>query len=306
MSRWLMGGVTLCLAAGLGVLVYARRASSVDLPAPRAAPADPAAPAAPSAPPRPAPAAPAADYLGVIVADQAVDVAANLDGRLADVLVRIGDRVERDAPIASLDLRALQTDLAVARAEVKAARAAEAQAKLQLSDTQMRVERSAKLGALIPQADLDAARHEQKLAVTRLESARAGVSEATARVAKLEVSRTDASVRAPFAGVVAARYLDPGALVHAQTPIVRLISADELRVRFAISEDEALRFAPGVRIRARVAASGMQLDGTVESIAPEVDTAARMIFAEARLDPPAAGIRPPAGVVARVTLASPP
>jgi multidrug efflux pump subunit AcrA (membrane-fusion protein) len=94
--------------------------------------------------------------------------------------------------------------------------------------------------------------------------------------------------------VVAARYLDPGALVHAQTPIVRLISADELRVRFAISEDEALRFAPAVRIRARVAASGMQLDGTVESIAPEVDTAARMIFAEARLDPPAAGIRPPA------------
>jgi ribonuclease HI len=56
---------------------YARRASSRRPSGARApAPADPAAPAAPSAPPRPAPAAPAADYLGVIVADQAVDVAA--------------------------------------------------------------------------------------------------------------------------------------------------------------------------------------------------------------------------------------
>jgi RND family efflux transporter MFP subunit len=304
MSRWLIGGVTLSLVAGLGVLVFARRAASVDAPAPRTAQASSSAPTATVSAPKPPP-APAPDYLGVIIADQAVDVAANLDGRLADVLVRIGDRVERDTPIASLDLRALQTDLAVAKAEVKAARAAEAQAKLQLTDAQMRVERSAKLGALIPQADLDTARHEQKLAVTRLDSARAGVAEATARVAKLEVSRTDASVRAPFAGVVAARYLDPGALVHAQTPIVRLISADELRVRFAIPEDVARRFPSGTRVR--VVASGAELHGTVESIAPEVDPAARMIFAEARLDPPAqAGTRPPAGVVARVTWASPP
>ena len=305
MNRWVIGGVTLTLVAGLGVLVFARRAASVDNSAPRTQTAAPAAPVAPVTA-KPAPPAPATEYLGVIIADQAVDVAANLDGRLADVLVRIGDRVQRDAPIASLDLRALQTDLDVARAEVKAARAAEAQAKLQVTDAQMRVERSAKLGALIPQADLDTARHEQKLAVTRLDSARAGVAEATARVAKLEVSRTDASVRAPFAGVVSARYLDPGALVHAQTPIVRLISADELRVRFAIPEDEARLFSAGTRIHARVA-SGLQLGGTVESIAPEVDPAARMIFAEARLDPPAqGGTRPPAGVVARVTWASPP
>src|SRR5688500_7779084 len=146
MKGWLMGAVAVCLAAGLAVLVYARRSAVADLPAPRATASAP--PTAPTPAPRPAP---APDYLVVIVAEQAVDVAANLDGRLADVLVRIGDRVERDAPIASLDLRTLQSDLAVARAEVKAARAMEAQARLQLSDAQVRVERSAKLGSLIPQ-----------------------------------------------------------------------------------------------------------------------------------------------------------
>jgi RND family efflux transporter MFP subunit len=303
-SRLLIGGVTLGLAAGLAVLVYSRRAT-VEAPAAARAASRPSAPPAPAAAPPPS-AAPA-EYLGVIVAEQAVDVAANLDGRLADVLVRIGDRVERDAPIATLDLRTLESDLAVARAEVKAARAMEAQAKLQLSDAQARLERSAKLGALIPAADLDAARHEQKLAATRLDSARAGVAEATARVAKLEVSRTDARVRAPFAGVVAARYLDPGALVHATTPIVRLISADTLRVRFAIPEDDARGLSAGTRVRARVPSAGITIAGTVESVAPEVDPAARMIFAEARLDPPAPpAAHPPAGVVARVTWASPP
>ena len=40
------------------------------------------------------------DYLGVIVADQTVDVAANRDGRIAEVLVRVGERVSQGAPLA--------------------------------------------------------------------------------------------------------------------------------------------------------------------------------------------------------------
>jgi RND family efflux transporter MFP subunit len=247
----------------------------------------------------------AAEYLGVVVAEQAVDVAANLDGRLADVLVRVGDRVARDAPVATLDLRTLQSDLAVARAELNGKRADEAQARLQVGDTESRFERSAKLGALIPAADIDAAMHEKKLAVTRFESARAGVQEAAARVAKLEVSRTDSSVRAPFAGQVAARYLDPGALVHAQSPIVRLISTGALRVRFAVPEEEARLMAQGTPVRVRLPTLAVTLNGIVETVAPEVDPAARMIFAEARLEPGAENTHPPTGVVARVTLLGP-
>jgi membrane fusion protein, multidrug efflux system len=303
---WPVALVTVLVAGGLAVLVHARRdagpVSDVGRTRPAGAGTTPAPPAAP-----PPPGARPADYLGVVISDQAVDVAANLDGRLADVLVRVGDQVVQGAPLATLDLRTLQSDLAVARATVKAAKANQARARVELADAAGRLERAIKLGAMIPTADLEAARSEEKLAQTRLDSARAGVAEAEARVAKLEVSRTDSSVRAPFTGVVAARYLDPGALVHPQTPIVRLISAETLRVRFAVPEDEARWVVPGRAITARLPALGLELTGVVESLAPEVDPAARMIFAEARLEPPPAPApRPPAGLVARITPARPP
>lgn len=298
---WIVAAVGVCLVVGLGMLVYARRQA-------RAAEERPVA-AAPAAPVAPAPAPVAAphppeDYLGVVVSEQAVDVAANLDGRLAQVLVRVGDRVQAGAPIATLDLRTIEGDLAVARAEVKAAKANDARARLELGDSEARYERTAKLGSLVPVADLDASRHEKKLAANRLESAHAGVAEAIARVAKLELSRTDANVRAPFPGLVAARYLDPGALVHAQTAIVRLISADSLRIRFAVPEDEARSLTLGAKIVAKIPVLQQSLSGAIEAVAPEVDPAARMIFVEARLDAPTGAdtLRPPAGVVARVTL----
>ncbi len=298
---WAVGLVLLLVAGGLGVLVYARQAE----PRITAAP-EPATPRRVAAPPTLVPQAKETpretEYLGVVVADQTVDVAANLEGRLADVLVRVGDEVERGAPVAYLDLRTLESDLALARASYKAARAEEAKARLEVTDAETRLKRAVKLGSFSPAADLETAQSERKLASTRLDSARAGVAEAQARIAKLEVSRTDASVRAPFTGVVAARYLDPGALVHAQTPIIRLISAAALRVRFAVPEDEARTLKLGKGITARLPALGTELRGTIETVAPEVDPAARMIFVEAKLQvPTAAAARPATGLLARVT-----
>jgi RND family efflux transporter MFP subunit len=295
---WVTWFVAFALVGGLAVLVYARRQSRMlpaDVVPAAAAPAPLAVEAA--APPKPS------EYLGVVIAEQVVDVAANLDGRLAEVLVRVGDRVAPGAAVAKLDQRDIESDLAVARAELKAARAADKRARIELADADAKLERTTKLGALVPAADLEAARYETKLAANRLEGANAGVAEASARVAKLETLRTDASVRAPFAGLVAARYLDPGARVHAQTPIVRIISADTLRVRFAVPEGEARGLAAGTPILARIATVGVEIGGTVETVAPEVDPAARMIFAEASLgDPAPGGVRPPAGAVARVSL----
>jgi multidrug efflux pump subunit AcrA (membrane-fusion protein) len=87
---------------------------------------------------------------------------------------------------------------------------------------------------------------------------------------------------APFAGTVAARYADRGALIPKGTPIVRLIAQGELRVRFALPEERATALAVGDRLR--IAAAGLELHGTVEKVAPEIDAASRMVYAEATLD----------------------
>src|SRR5436305_754235 len=65
-----------------------------------------------------------------------------------------------------------------------------------------------------------------------------GVEQLTKIVARGEV-------RAPFAGTVGVRYLDPGAMVSASTPIVRIIGARDRVVRFAIPERDRPGLAPG-------------------------------------------------------------
>jgi RND family efflux transporter MFP subunit len=314
---WIVAASGLCLAAGLGVLYRVRSGKADDAAGaarPATAPATlPAAasgttPAPPSPPPSPPPAPPSpppsapADYLGVVVAQQAVDVQARLDGRLATIAVRVGDVVAQDQVLATIDVRAQHGDLLVARAALKAAVAGEDKAKIEEQQARERLGRAGKLSNVISAEELATARYNERLAKAQVESARAGVAQAYARVKQLELELSEAEIRAPFAGVVAARNADPGALVHANTPLVRLISGDALWVRFAIPEDQGRTLTRGATVKVAVTTLAAAFDAVVESVAPEIDPAARMIFAEARLTvPPEWQGKIPAGVEARVT-----
>ncbi len=68
-------------------------------------------------------------------------------------------------------------------------------------------------------------------------------------------------------------------------------------VRFAAPPEEARTFAPQGEIVA-AAASGGEIEGSIERIAPEVDPASRMVFVEARLRGTLANLQ--AGSIVRV------
>jgi multidrug efflux pump subunit AcrA (membrane-fusion protein) len=87
---------------------------------------------------------------------------------------------------------------------------------------------------------------------------------------------------------VATRYLDPGAIVRSGTPIVRLISAGSYVVRFAVPPEQSARLHLGERIGFHPESREIEMPGTISQIAPQVDTASQMVFAEADLDNQAA------------------
>jgi RND family efflux transporter MFP subunit len=295
---WVVGTSVVVLGGGLGILVYARREKAAGKP-PAAATSS-----APAKKPVEEPAAPK-DYLGVIVAPQVVDVAARLDARIAELKVRVGDHVAKDAPIAVLDVRAQEADLVVQKAALKAAQAAENHARVELSQARDKLERDTKLKAAnaIAEEEVAIAKYQEKLAEANVENTRAGTNQADARVKQLQIELSDAVIKAPFDGVVAVTYADPGALVHASSQIVRLISGDRLWVRFAVPEEQARALAQGAAVKVAVPTLNTDFDGKIESVAPEVDPAARMIFSEARLTiPDEWKSRVPAGSVARVRL----
>jgi RND family efflux transporter MFP subunit len=265
---------------------------------PRALSGEPDAPSTP---------APAEGFTGVVVNRDTVDVSARVEGLVTEVRVRLGDRVTRNALLAQLDDHQAKSELEVARATLGATRADEEKAVLEHQEAQERNARNQKAATLrgdaLSQEELASSRYQEQYAASRLTAARARVQEQQARVAQLEQRIRDEAIRAPFDGVVTARYVDPGASVTRGTPVVRLVSSEELWVRFAVPEDQGPHLATGRPVEVRIKELGLALPGLIEKISPEVDSASRMIIAEARLNVPAA--EQPPGLSGRVVRVHP-
>jgi RND family efflux transporter MFP subunit len=260
-----------------------------------------------AAAPSPAPATDDEGFLGIVLAPATVDVAAQLDGRIKDIAVRPGDRVRAGDLLAQLDVRSAQHELAVASAEVQAAksevdraRVEEAQAEERAARRATTVELPTATVATVSAEELSTARYQKKLATVRVSAADAALAQKQAHLQQLEALLAERALRAPFDGVVTTRYLDAGAAIHKGSVVVRMIESGELKVRFAVPED---RLDVAVGDPVRIVVGGQTLAGTLEKVPPEIDVAARMVFAEASLRA-APGVRLRSGQVARVFAAS--
>jgi multidrug resistance efflux pump len=102
-------------------------------------------------------------------------------------------------------------------------------------------------------------------------------------VQQLQQTLTNTEIRAPFTGVVAVRYADPGAIVSQIKPIVRLVSDDRF-LRFAVPEEQRSALRVGLPVHASFDSQRLAASGTVEKVAPEVDPASGTVFVEAALN----------------------
>jgi len=244
-------------------------------------------------------------FIGVVLASDSVEVAARTGGQVQEIRVRLGSRVALGDRIALLDTRGLRRELAVAVSQV-AGLALEVEKKsVELQEAKQRLERR-KAGAQLEVAtvsgeELTTAEFRGQQAALDLRVAGAKVAEQQARVELLRQQLDDSELRAPFAGVVAARYVDPGAVVSAGSSVVRLLGSDQIRLRFGVPEPFAGRFAVGGRAEVQIEGAPGVFAALIERSAPEVDTAARVVFIEARLlDPPNSSKLALAGRIARV------
>jgi RND family efflux transporter MFP subunit len=261
---------------GIGAVVAAGGVAGVLTRAPRPAPLPPPTAARAEAPSVTVETAPARDYLGVLIIGQDVDVAPKVEGRVQSIAIKPGDRVRRGAVLAQMDVHA-------AKAALRLAEASLADAKERLA------RRSGMVAGVLSQEEIS--------------NAQVLVLERRSRVEDLRALIRDADVRAPFDGVVSARFLDPGAIAAPTRPIARLVGGSEVRARFAVPEEQTGAVAAGMHARLRLKALDRSLAAVVTSVAPEVDSAARMTFAVAAVEVPAElAPRLSAGMVGRVTV----
>lgn len=265
-----------------------------------------AKPATPAPAPPPAPSQPAPQerqgWIGVVVARQSVDVKADSQGRLQVVRVAIGDRVKRGDSLAVLDTSLATQDLEMARSQLRGAQVDERRTADEMAEAKARNDRRQKNPDFFSKEDLAQAELQAKTAIASYEVARSRVAEQEARVRQLQTSLSHNEIRAPFDGRVAERFADPGAVVGPGTSVVRLISAGDLLVRAAVPPEEARRLRVGQPVTVRLRTMDLQIPGTLERIAPEVDAASQMVLVEIRLAlTPEMESRLQTGLVADVT-----
>jgi RND family efflux transporter MFP subunit len=229
-------------------------------------------------------------FLGVIIPHETVNVSTRFDSRLEKLEVEVGQRVHAGQVLARLDTRSLRQDLAAAEASLQGSRAEEQAARLALSEARAKkaryfTPRSLELG-VYSQEELDKVRYEESTANARLQAARSQTLQRSAEATELRQNLDDATLVAPFDGVVAAKLTSPGARLAAGQPVLKLLGTGGWKVRFAVPEDAARRLQPGGPVEVKSVQRGLALDGTVESVAPEVDSAARLVFATATFNQP--------------------
>jgi RND family efflux transporter MFP subunit len=242
-------------------------------------------------------------FVGVLLSQQAIDLASRFEGRLREVNVRIGDAVRLGAIVARIDDSEIRRELERAQADLDEAQAGSEQAAKQLSmavDTLTSLQQEP---TLVARDEIKRAGDEKELAEAGVQQAEARVRQHEALLGQLEERRSGSEIRAPFDGTVSMRYLDPGQLVNQNTAVIRLISDHELMVRFAVPPEDSARLASGKRVLVSVPVIELIIEGTISQISSEIDIPSGLIFCEAIVSPPENWNGPPLpGRAVRVSL----
>jgi RND family efflux transporter MFP subunit len=270
--------------ASVHAVIEAPKATVTPVPSPAVRPApEPVAPEAPT-PQAPEP------YVGVIFARQLVDMAARSDGRLEAVYVHLGDHLRPGDVIAQIESSAIRQQLEMAEASLRSAQAETRSTSVELKDAEVRHTRREGLvkAGLVSREELATAAVQVERARTNLEVAQARVAEQMARVKQTKGLLANTVITATFEGTVAARYLDPGAMVHVGSPVINLMRSEDLWVRFAAPEDRRVSMPVGASVGVHLEGLPGVIPGTIAHIAPGVDSMSREVVVEAKLHVPAA------------------
>jgi membrane fusion protein (multidrug efflux system) len=266
------------------------------------APAAPAAAAAAAQKPAPAisvktaPAqeAPMPRYLrltGEITAAQNAAVAADTAGKVMETPVERGSIVKAGDVLVQLDNRTATLNLAEAEANL-----AQAKSKLDLAESE--VKRNEPLVQLKAVAATDFARIKADR-----DGAAASYAAAQARRDMTKKTLEDATIRAPFDGTVAERFVAKGEYVMADSKVARVIDLQHLRLLVNVAEPSVGLIREGQTVEFSVTPfPGEVFKGTVKFIGAAVRAESRDLQVEAEVTNEDGRLRPGLFVEARLAL----
>jgi membrane fusion protein (multidrug efflux system) len=156
---------------------------------------------------------------GTLAPERRADLSPQVSGKLQTVSVRPGDSVKSGQVLAQIDVRDLQLALNQQISNTDAIKAQLTLARTQLETTRTLVERG-----LAPKTNLDSAE-------SNVDALAAQVAALDSQVATAKSSLGNASIIAPFDGIIASRSAEPGQSVAAGNPILTIVDLSTMEVQ---------------------------------------------------------------------------
>lgn len=198
---------------------------------------------------------------GTFEARTSATISPEITGRIVSIEVDQGDRVSKGQTLLRLDDNALNQQVDIAQAEVAAAEASverlqadRLRARAVLDQARREHDRIQSLISRNSASSVEMDRAVEALQVAEADLGRSESAIQEARRSLIAAERTldyrrallaEAVIDAPFDGLIVRRTRDPGDVVVPGTPVLTLVSTEELWVRAWINESEIAKLQPG-------------------------------------------------------------
>jgi RND family efflux transporter MFP subunit len=229
-----------------------------------------------------------------------VPVQLGTEVRAGDVLVRLEPReLQLALDRAEGQLRQIEAQLGIDRSQDKRPPSDEQiasvrQAAANRDDARSTFKRATQLHdrGLMSQVDFDTAETRLKVAdanyqaaVDNVQALKATLQDRHAAWELAQKKLADAVIKAPVAGAVSERLVQPGEFIRENTPVATIVQVNPLKLKTAIQEKHAALIRPGQTVAFTVEAfPSRTFNGKVAYVSPAVDQTTRTFPVEALVD----------------------
>ena len=253
------------------------------------------------------------DLSGTLLSPDQAKISSEVAGIVREVRIQLGTEVKAGDVLVRLEPRELQ--FALERAE-SALRQVEAQLGIDRSqdkqpppddqiasvrqamanrdDARAAFERAQQLNGrgLLTRADRDTAETRLKVtdanyqaALDTVHSLKASLQDRRASHELAQKKLADAVIKAPVAGSISERLVQPGEFIRENTPVATIVQMTPLKLKTAIQEKHASLIRPGQAVEFDVEAFlNTKFKGKIAYVSPSVDQATRTFAVEALVD----------------------
>ncbi|MBA2486481.1 MAG: efflux RND transporter periplasmic adaptor subunit [Nitrospira sp.] len=248
-------------------------------------------------------------YTADLIPNQLVNVFSRVDGYIARIYVDKGDLVKANQLLVEIDHTDYVHAVNQAKANLLSAKAKVVQQDAAVRNAALTLNRMTALikDQFVSQQDLDTAQVNHDGALALLDSLRAQVQQMAVALAQAETNLAYSYIRAPFAGYIAERNLDPGSYVSGATASTSTMSRgmlsvhdiETVRTLIEVVEKDVPLIKLGQRAEVRAEAYSSEVfEGTVTRVVQALNRATRTMTVE--VDLPNKDHRLKGGMFARV------